>query len=135
MAFRSGPARATAATVNPGRKIEHAGEQLDFVDNTAARRRQRSFKPTVYDEPRDDWQRLRPAPSLRRVAGLEQSDSSVGNVRLWRLATRVHSLGAGRLYELFAELENGADLQEALERFAAIAIYREFSRAAARGAD
>jgi hypothetical protein len=55
--------------------------------------------------------------------------AGVANVRLWRLAIRVHSLGAGRLYDLFAELENGADLQDVLERFAAIAVYRDFSRA------
>lgn len=42
---------------------------------------------------------------------------------------RIHSLGAKPLYQLFAELEKGAELQDVLERFAAIAVYRDFTRA------
>jgi hypothetical protein len=67
-----------------------------------------------------------PHTRLRRLG--ERPSAGVPEVRLWRLPHRIHSLGAGRLYEFFAELENGAELQDALERFAAIAVYHDFSR-------
>jgi hypothetical protein len=52
-----------------------------------------------------------------------------GRARLRRLARQVHLLGERPLYELFLELDCGADLRDALERYAALAPRAGFIQA------
>jgi hypothetical protein len=49
--------------------------------------------------------------------------------RLRYLAGRIHALGPRPLYELFRELDRGAPLSPALERYADLSAYRDFIRA------
>jgi hypothetical protein len=53
--------------------------------------------------------------------------------RLRYLAGRIHALGPRSLYELFRELDNGADLHERFERYSELAPLTNFIRD--RGAD
>jgi hypothetical protein len=57
----------------------------------------------------------------------------IPETRLRHLARQVHSLGERPLFELFRELEAGAELADALERYAEISPYAAFI--AANGAD
>jgi hypothetical protein len=50
----------------------------------------------------------------------------IADIRLRRLAAQIHGLGARPLYELLLELDAGADLQDAVERYAALDRYRGF---------
>jgi hypothetical protein len=50
-------------------------------------------------------------------------------VRLRHLARRLHQLGERPIFEFLLELDAGADLQDALERYAAINVYGDFIRA------
>jgi hypothetical protein len=47
-------------------------------------------------------------------------------VRLRHLAKNIHLLGEQPLFELFRELEQGEDLYDALERYAALSYLAEF---------
>jgi hypothetical protein len=49
--------------------------------------------------------------------------------RLQFLAARIHELGPRPLYELCRELERGAELHPALEKYAALAPLADFIRA------
>jgi hypothetical protein len=53
--------------------------------------------------------------------------------RLCRLARQIHILGERALFELFVELSEGAEMGDALERYAKIAPYASFI--AANGGD
>ena len=51
---------------------------------------------------------------------------SVPAPRLQHLARQIHALGERPLYELFLELERGADLHNTLERYARLSPLAEF---------
>jgi hypothetical protein len=51
---------------------------------------------------------------------------SVPAPRLQRLARQIHALGERPLFELFRELERGADLLPPLERYGRLAPFAEF---------
>ena len=51
---------------------------------------------------------------------------SVPAPRLQHLAQEIHKLGERPLYELFLELDSGADLHEALERFGRLGPFAGF---------
>jgi hypothetical protein len=53
----------------------------------------------------------------------------VPDVRLRRLARQIHTLGERPLFELFRELNAGADLHPTLEIYARIAHLADFIRA------
>ena len=48
--------------------------------------------------------------------------------RLRYLAGSIHTLGPRPLFELFRELDGGADLHERLERYAGLSAYHDFIR-------
>ena len=59
---------------------------------------------------------------------LPQAENQIAsrNPRLRHLAARIHELGERPLYELFLELERGADLHDTLERYARLSPLAEF---------
>jgi hypothetical protein len=57
----------------------------------------------------------------------------IPDLRLRHLARQIHILGERALFELFVELSAGAELGDALERYAKIAPYAAFI--AANGGD
>jgi hypothetical protein len=63
----------------------------------------------------------------------EVSYRRIDDARLLRLARQIHALGERPLLELFKELDRGADLRDALERYGALAPFGAFI--AAHGGD
>jgi hypothetical protein len=74
------------------------------------------------------------SPSSETIpATQELSDRRIDDARLLRLARQIHALGERPLLELFKELDRGADLRDALERYGALAPFGAFI--AAQGGD
>lgn len=67
-----------------------------------------------------------PSPQQRLANGINAARVA----RLRRVAVLIHGLGPRPLYELLAELDAGADLDDALERYARLDRHRDFIAAA-----
>jgi hypothetical protein len=68
----------------------------------------------------------RDAGPLKANSNIHSAHYGAKGVRLQYLARRLHALGERPLFEFLTELERGADLHNALERYACLAPLAEF---------
>ena len=101
----------------------------DMADGTASRPmhgvsttpgRRLAGRAAARDRGRATPRRHRAQGAARGQAAKARRAVSVRDARLRRLARQVHGLGERPLFELFRELDDGAELWDALERYARV---------------